>query len=93
MSSLATTIRDLIEQAGGNGGGGTGNGTGNGSGGNGTGNGGNGGDGDEGETGNGEDTVKGFHRHHLGGYGRYYCRCDKDTPRSQQCPNCKARKN
>ena len=101
MFSIAERITILLEQvAGGAGGasGGTGGNGGGASNGTGTGNGngtGNGGEGNGEPTGNDiKDTIGGgFHRHHLGGYGRYYCRCDTDTPRSQQCPNCKARKN
>lgn len=32
-----------------------------------------------------------FHPYTLAGYGRYYCSCDKNTPKQFQCPNCKER--
>lgn len=40
-----------------------------------------------------EKPAKSFHRHVLGGYGPYYCSCDKNTPKEYRCPNCKKRGN
>jgi len=96
MSRYIEKIIYLIEQAtgsagGGGGAGGNGGGNGGGTGGNGTsGNGSTNGNG--GETGDPTPKNTNFHGHHLGGYGRYYCQCDDDTPLDRQCPNCKARR-